>query len=498
VNPQDDDDESAEPTTWRYVRASRAHVLVDAAAYFGVLQQAMFNARQRIMLIGWDFDTRIHLGPGRRFWNRPSRRTFPARLGAFVVWLCNRTPGLEVRVLKWNFGALKFVFRGSMILDLLRWWRHPAIDFKFDAAHPFGCSQHQKIAVIDDSFASCGGIDITADRWDTPAHLDVDKRRRIPFGRRLYPPWHDMTMVVEGEAARALGWLGRQRWEQAGGPAMEPCAAPQEPVWPARLKAEFEDVELGIARTRSAWNSIPEVREIERLYLAHIARARHFIYAESQYFASRVIAEALACRLSEPDPPEVVIIGPDVAHGWLEQAAMDGARIQLARAIGERDHARRFRIFVPYAAQGTPIYVHSKLMIVDDEIVRIGSSNLNNRSLGLDTECDLFIDAARPANAHVGPAITRLRQRLLAEHLGVEPAKVAAALADNPSMIDLIERIPDRGKRLEPFVLHELTDTEKAIADSALLDPERPELLFEPFARRRGLFRRGGILRRPH
>ena len=56
---------------------------------------------------------------------------------------------------------------------------------------------------------------------------------------------------------------------------------------------------------------------------------------------------------------------------------------------------------------------------------------------------------------------------------------------------------PRRGKYLEPFSLRPLTDAEKAVADNALLDPERPEELFEPIGRRRGLFRRGGFLRRP-
>jgi len=65
------------------------------------------------------------------------------------------------------------------------------------------------------------------------------------------------------------------------------------------------------------------------------------------------------------------------------------------------------------------------------------------------------------------------------------------------SMIDAINAAPMKGKHLAPFVLRPLTDTEKAVADSTLLDPERPEELFEPIGRRRGLFRRGGILRRP-
>ena len=383
-----------------------------------------------------------------------------------------------------------------MIIDLIRWWRHPAIKLKFDSAHPLGCSHHQKIVVIDDHFAVCGGIDMTGDRWDTPAHIEKDPRRRRASGR-LYGPWHDLTMLVEGDAARVLGELGNERWEQAGGAALPLCAPQDNSAWPARLKAEFRDVEVGIARTRSAWRSISEVREVEALFIEHIRRAKRFIYAESQYFAARTIAEAIAERMAEKNPPEVVLVNPETAEGWLEQTAMDGARIRLCRAISEQDSGRKFRIFVPYNAAGTAIYVHSKMMIVDDEVVRIGSANMNNRSLGLDSECDLFIDAARPGNAHAAASITRLRHTLLAEHTGLGVDAVAAQLARDQSMITLIEGAPKTGRRLAPFVLRPLTDAEKAVADNALFDPERPEQFFEPFSSKHGLFRSGGILRRP-
>ncbi len=497
AEPVSDPDSGETPSVWRFVRASRAHVVVDAADYFAAMQEAMRRARQRIMLIGWDFDTRIHLGVGRRWWNRPSKLTMPARLGAYIVWLCKRTPDLEVRLLKWNIGALKFIFRGSMALDLLRWLFHPQIDFKFDAAHPLGCSHHQKIVVIDDRFAVCGGIDMTSDRWDTPEHREADPRRRLPYGKRLYGPWHDLTMLVEGEAAAALGELGRSRWVVAGGKPIEPCWPQRASPWPGELKAEFEDVEVGISRTRAEWSGVPELREIENLFVEHIGRARHFIYAESQYFAARAVAEAVAKKLAEPDPPEIVLINPLSAEGWLEQAAMDGARVRLCHAVAEHDHKQRFRIFVPRNAAGTPIYVHAKMMIVDDEVVRIGSANMNNRSLGLDSECDLFIDAARPGNGHARAAITRLRHRLLAEHCGMQVDTVAQVLKSDPSMLALIRNAPRTGKRLDALDLPPLTEAEKAVADNALLDPERPEQLFEPFSKRRGLFRRGGWLRRP-
>jgi phosphatidylserine/phosphatidylglycerophosphate/cardiolipin synthase-like enzyme len=336
---------------------------------------------------------------------------------------------------------------------------------------------------------------MTSDRWDTPAHLHEDSRRRRPNGK-LYGPWHDVTMMLEGDVAKALGDLGRKRWEVAGGGKIEPCAPQQETAWPERLVAEFRDVEVGIARTRAHYYDCGEVREIENLFVEQIARARHLIYAESQYFASRRIAEAIAQRVAEPDPPEIVLINPLTADGWLEQTAMDGARVRLLHSIEEDDHANRFRIFVPVTSGGTQIYVHAKLMIVDDEIIRVGSANMNNRSMGLDSECDVFIDAARPGNDHIRPAITRLRHTLLAEHCGIEVERLVALLDEHGSMAAAVDSLPRIGKRLEPFVLRPLTDAEKTLADSALLDPERPEEFFEPIGKR-GLFRRGGRLRRP-
>ena len=481
------------PSVWRYVMASRAHAVVDAADYFSLMREAMMRARQRIMLIGWDFDTRIIIGGGRRWWNLPRRKVSPARLGTFVVWLANRRKRLDVRVLKWNFGALKAVFRGTMMFDLLRWWRHPRIVFKLDSAHPLGCSHHQKIVVIDDRFAVCGGIDMAGDRWDTPAHLDEDPRRKRPAGK-LYGPWHDCTMLMEGEAASVLGAFGRKRWEQAGGKPFAPCAPQEASPWPARIEAEFRNVEIGIARTRSHYANAGEVREVEALFLEQIARAKRFIYFENQYFASRKIAEAIALRMGESDPPEVVLVMPDSSDGWLEQAAMDGARTRLTQSIEQVDHKQRFSIWHPVTAGGAPIYVHSKLTIVDDEILRIGSANLNNRSMGLDSECDVFIDCSRPANGHCVPPIHRLRMQLLGEHCGLAPERVADFLDQQGSMAAMIAAAPQDGKRLKRFVPHELSDAEKALADNEVLDPERPEEMLSFY--RRGLFK-SRILRRP-
>jgi phosphatidylserine/phosphatidylglycerophosphate/cardiolipin synthase-like enzyme len=478
------------PSIWRYAKATRAHPVIDAADYFEIIQAAMMNAKHRIMLIGWDFDTRIDLTRSRRKKGDP-----PKRLGDFILWLADRNPELEIKLLKWNVGALKMLGRGKTIVDLAKWAMHKQIEFKLDGAHPVGCSHHQKIVVIDDRMAACGGIDMTADRWDTREHLDGDLRRKRPNGKP-YGPWHDCTMLVEGEAAAALAELSRERWVTAGGEAMKPCPADAASPWPEFLKAEYQFVEMGISRTRAEYEEIEEVREVEALFIEQIAKAEKFIYAENQYFTSPKIADAIAARLKEPDPPEIILVGPEKADGWLEQKAMDGARVELVRALKEQDHAKRFAFYIPHTKRREAIYVHAKLMIVDDRILRIGSANMNNRSLGLDSECDIFIDCDRLGNESAGAAIAKLRASLIGEHIGLPPERVSQLLEQGKSMCEIIDNEKGGGPTLHPLALPKLDEADKAIAENAMLDPESPDEMFEPFSSP-GLFARVRNLRKP-
>jgi len=486
-------DKGVEPGVWRYARAERATVIIDAADYFAAMQAAMLKARYRIFLVGWDFDTRIHLADGRRWWQRAYKDEHPSRLGSFIAWLSRNRPTMEIRILKWSFGVFKFAMRGSMWADLLRWAPHRQIDFKFDSAHPVGCSHHQKIAVLDNRLAVCGGIDMTVNRWDTREHKEVDERRTTPRGAK-YGPWHDASMMMEGEVAEALSELGRDRWIKAGGVPLLPLQPREESLWPEGLTAGFEDVEIGIARTCSAYRDWDEVTEIAELFLTHIKGAKRHIYAESQYFASRVVSEAIMARLAEPDPPEIVIVHPEHADGWLEQQAMDHARAELVRCIEAAPNGDRFTIWCPYSGE-TPIYVHAKIMIVDDQILRIGSANLNNRSLGLDSECDVFIDSSREGNGHAAEEIARLRLSLLAEHCGLEEEAMPELLEKHGSMAGLIEASDSGERKLKRYVPPELDDLQETLAGSQLLDPEAPETMFEPFAEG-GLFRKGSRLGR--
>ena len=467
-------------TCWRIEQAARASVIVDAEDYFIAARAAMLQARHRIMLIGWDFDARIRLGD-------PAADGGPARVGDFIYWLVKRTPGLEVRLLRWDVGALKTLLRGTTLLTVLKWMRHPRIHTRLDGTHPMGGSHHQKIVVIDDCFAFCGGIDMTGERLDTRHHRDEEPLRALSNGKS-YKPWHDTTTALEGPVAAALGELSRERWERSGGGTLPPVEGRSD-CWPEALPVQFTHAAVAISRAEPEMPDFPMVLEVERLYLDHIALAERFLYAESQYFASRRIAEAIAARLEEEDGPEIVIVNPVGAQGWLAPIAMDSARARLFEALKRRDRHDRLRIYHPFTDGGQPIYVHAKILIVDDLILRVGSSNMNNRSLRLDTECDVTIDAREAANGAHRAAIVAIRDGLLAEHLGVAAEVVAATIEAEGSLIRAIARLRSDGRSLRDYQVPELSSVGAWLADNEVLDPEGPAEMFEPLAKR-GLFRR--------
>jgi phospholipase D1/2 len=462
-------------TCWRIEQADRVSLIVDAADYFRAARSAMLKAQHSILMIGWDFDTRIDLDPD------DEAEAHPRHLGAFLTWLADSRPDLRINILKWDLGTVKALWRGTTLFRVAQWTLHERIAFKLDGAHPPGAAHHHKIVVIDDAVAFCGGIDMTGDRWDTSEHRDDDPRRRRPFTRRAYGPWHDATTAVSGAAAKALGEHARERWKHASGEVLAPPPAGSDP-WPDELAADMTDVAVAIARTIPAFGDQAEVREVEALYVAAIASARRSVYLESQYFASRAIAEAIARRLAEPDGPEFVIINPESAEGWLEEEVMGSARARLLAMLRRRDRFGRLRVYTPVTAGEQPIYVHAKIMIVDDRLLRVGSSNLNNRSMGYDTECDLALEA-EDDDTHLSHAIRSFRARLLAEHLGTSAQHVAAIVSERRSLIAAIEVLSGPGRSLRTFDPPKINDAEKALADHEILDPERPRSLWHALSR---------------
>lgn len=404
----------------------------------------------------------------------------PNALGPFISALADERPDLDIFMLQWRAGFLGTLVRCRTPLVVVKWKMHRSVRFRLAADHPNGACHHAKILVVDDAVAFCGGIDITDERWDTPAHADDEPHRRRSSGRP-YGPFHDVTTALDGAAARALGELARERWRSATGETLSPVPEGADP-WPQELQPMVREVDVAIARTVSQHEDRPEVRLIEALYLSAIRAARHTIYLESQYFAARRIAEALAQRLEEPDGPEVVVINPERADGWLQEVAMGSARARWLAMIGRADRHRRFHLYTPVTAGGQPIYVHAKVMVIDDRLLRVGSSNLNNRSMGFDTECDVALEASGNSaqDQLVRGSIVALRDALLAEHLGVESEAFSAMVARRGSLTAAIETLRARpGRSLVPFVAPPVSEAEALISEHEHLDPERPRSIGE-------------------
>jgi phosphatidylserine/phosphatidylglycerophosphate/cardiolipin synthase-like enzyme/uncharacterized membrane protein YdjX (TVP38/TMEM64 family) len=451
---------------WQISGAERLALLVDGEAYFSAFAAAVEQARHSLFILGWDIDSRI------RLWrdDRPGKR--PCELGAFLNEVIARRKGLHIYVLDWDFAMLYALEREPLPLFSFGWRSHRRLHFALDDNHPVGASHHQKIVVVDDRLAFVGGLDLARGRWDTPEHRPDDDRR-IDNGTP-YPPFHDVQMMVEGEVAAALGELARQRWRRATGDSPKPARDAKGSRWPDGWDAELENVAVAISRTDPAWEHRPEVCEVKKLLLDAIAAARSSIYIENQYLTSAVIGEALAARLDEESGPEVVLVLPRECSGWLEKSTMGVLRARLLGRLRAKDRLGRLRVCYPeVAGLGERfVNVHAKILVVDDRLLLVGSANLNNRSMGLETECDLAIEAGEREEERA--AIGALRNRLLAEHLGVAPQTFADAVAREGSLCGAIEVLNNAERRLAPLPEESAEWLAEYLPDSQFIDPEHP------------------------
>jgi phospholipase D1/2 len=156
---------------------------------------------------------------------------------------------------------------------------------------------------------------------------------------------------------------------------------------------------------------------------------------------------------------------------------MDSARHRLIQTLWAADKHRRLGVYWPVTDGGTPIYVHSKVLVVDDRLLRIGSSNLNNRSMGFDSECDVAIDAIEGASNtsehdDVRRQITWVRHQLVSEHLGVSDGEFDRAMLERRSFLKTIEALRGQGKTLRPVTEQTVSEEASPLAENDLMDPD--------------------------
>ncbi|AKF03182.1 Phospholipase D/Transphosphatidylase [Sandaracinus amylolyticus] len=472
-------------------------VIVDADDYYRSLADAIESARAYVLIAGWQLESSVWMRRRDEDEDRP--RTFREIVRAAVT----RNPELRIYVLAWDWSSVYALDREWATSDKLRSAGRGRLRFLYDANHAPGASHHEKFAIVDGHTAWLGGIDISEHRWDQRSHVDQNPMRFDGKGA-LYLPYHDVQSVVRGPVVRHLVEHFVDRWVAAGG---EPMVLVPEPI---PESAPFAHMPLGhgpvaITRTRGA-TVVPmrePVREIRALYERALQRAERFVYIESQYVTARVIVEALADRMRDRSRGrlEIVVIVPWCLEGRMEKAAIEGpqriALSVLARIAEENGHAMGvFSPCVPRKADSEgpcPTYVHSKLMIVDDRFLTLGSANATNRSMGLDTELNLAW-AAEDEHDDVARGIHALRVSLMAEHTGVTPEE---AIRDLSRVEGIVDRLCALAANEPRRLYRPRLDPDQAIADQGPMDD-----LFasigdpETAAFDEGLFEE--ILERPH
>jgi len=465
---------------WRSGVAHRAAVLVDMAAYFDAAAIAMRAAKRSIHLLNWSFEpeTLLHPEPG---CGGPDSD----RIANVLIELAEK-PGLDVRLLCWRSALPVASTQHFFPLADRMAFRHTKVKFRLDGRLPAGAAHHQKMMIIDDALAFCGGGDIGPDRWDTPQHLDNDPRReRTRYDHRDYDSRHEIMALVDGDPARVLGEMFRERWRRATGEALLAPPAAEATAWPHTVKPVFSNAEVGLSRTAAAWRDYPEVRECEALHLDAIAQAKDCIYMENQYFTSPVMASALAARLADSNGPEVVLISTEHSPSYFDRATMDKTRSVFIRQLQAADAHGRFAIYSPVTTLGRTIIVHAKTTIIDDTLLRIGSVNINNRSMGFDTECDLSLEATGRQNK---AAVVALRTHLLAHWLGCDDARMQAAITAEGGVRAALEALRLGGhcriRPIEPITLRPLA---RIIAAFHLGDPIGPDDSWRPWRRKRAI-----------
>ncbi|MEX0827657.1 MAG: VTT domain-containing protein, partial [Haliea sp.] len=195
---------------------------------------------------------------------------------------------------------------------------------------------------------------------------------------------------------------------------------------------------------------------------------------ENQYLSSTRIVDALIKRMKENQELEVVVISRGASGKWVEDQSMGSGRIDFEKKLIDAIDQSRLRLLYATAVHDgkeTPVNIHSKVMIVDNSFLRVGSSNLSNRSMGLDSECDLAFEAQTESQRE---AICRIRNDLLAEHLGTDIATVAEIYRRDESLLAVIDGITGEKRNLKAIQDDIMIDGEWAKSLRSVADPDGP------------------------
>ena len=413
------------------------------------------------------------LGPGDQLFFTDWRGDPDERLredGPTVAELFTRATrrGVCVRGLVWrsHWDKLSFSKEENRALDAEV--EHGGGELILDQRVRRGGSHHQKFVVLrhaDDpsrDVAFAGGIDLCHSRRDDAEHRGDPQPQPMSAAYGDRPPWHDVQLMLRGPTVGVLDTVFRERWDDPTNADVDhPIAWVRDKLHHARLDGDPLPPQLPpppeagphvvqqlrtYPAIRPPYDFAPDgERSVARGYSKAIRRARRLVYLEDQYMWSADVARLFAGALAEhPDLHLVVVVPrvPDQDGALAERPQYVGRwqAIEMCRRAG-RD---RVHVFDVENHEGTAVYVHAKVCVVDDIWVSVGSDNFNRRSWTHDSELSsVVLDTTRDPREPRDPAGTGEGARVFARDLRLQLAREHLDRApDGSEDDDLLD--PDR------------------------------------------------------
>ncbi|OWZ00193.1 PhosphoLipase D [Phytophthora megakarya] len=345
-----------------------------------------------------------------------------------------------------------------------------------DRVRTISSSHHQKSLVIaakkstgvdDHPVAYVGGLDITNDRWDTIYHNNSALRDAsgITF---QYKGWADGEFRIHGPAAKDVANNFIARWNSD----YKPCKGLDDTFLDFK-NPDFHDLDrLDYASSKNTSKLGTQNVQIVRTYsckykhykefapkgetsllqarIMAIKNARNYIYIEDQYFI--LVPELLDALMEAMPRLQKVII---VAQAPVGQVTFAGYKKYFHEMVSplKRKYPNKFHVYT--TKLDLEIYIHSKIVIIDDVYLSVGSANWNRRSMSSDSELNANVVDDATIKSPDGIIVNKLardfRIRKFHEFTGVSYAELDAmtflkaarqfeiAAADNSSLIQTLE-----------------------------------------------------------
>jgi len=355
---------------------------------------------------------------------------------AGMVAAAARDRGVDVRIL----------MNQTLLLDTvtpLRKWlaSHSAKSVRVRGVSRFPQLLHAKMVVVDDTEAFLVGSPFVNGYWDDSTHATADSRRPLrELGGR---PLHDVSVRLTGSPVVEAMAIFDDWWKTANG---ECSVEDQKNPDSSMRRVASKNAPVHLASTRPGSTARRGRKDILAACLEGISRARSLIYIEHQYLSARPVVKALTDALEKNQDLEIVIVlnqNPDITayRRWqndrLSQSGLgDHERVGVFSLWSTQTEAGRI-------TSASQVFVHSKVMIVDDKWAMVGSANLDGVSLhsyGDDfagpvarrlfrTIRNFDVNAiVRDGCDGVAPngMVTSLRAKLWAEHLGMNVGATAS------------------------------------------------------------------------